>query len=319
MKTRLLLIIVNLIFVTANSQSNFHSAYTFTGLTDTKAILVPNNGLNTSAMTFEAWIKIKNQSDGILMSSTIDSGWVVYIQHHFMGHSINFGKKNVFEYKTGDDAILDTDTGWHHIAISYECNNGNYNFYIDGNRVNASSFGPGCFNSLGGYSIGGDTTQGSQNYFAGDLDEIRIWNVIRSQNEIQNNKCRELTNFSNLVAYYQFNDTIGFIVSDKLGNSDGISNFIIENSYIPSVPCQICQCTTNMLNEEKRSNLSFYPNPSNGYITLTNLETDSMITVTDIIGNILIQKKSQGINCEIDISNLCIGVYFINNMKFVKE
>ncbi len=43
------------------------------------------------------------------------------------------------------------------------------------------------------------------NFFSGSLDEFRIWNVARSENQIQLNMNKEVAAQTNLVAYYNFN------------------------------------------------------------------------------------------------------------------
>ena len=58
----------------------------------------------------------------------------------------------------------------------------------------------------------------------GSLDEVRIWNVARSQTQIQNNMFTELAgNESGVVAYYKLNEGSGQAVADgTVNNYDGI-------------------------------------------------------------------------------------------------
>jgi hypothetical protein len=42
-------------------------------------------------------------------------------------------------------------------------------------------------------------------YFPGTIDEVRIWNVVRSATEISNNKSNQISTAPGLVASYQFN------------------------------------------------------------------------------------------------------------------
>lgn len=50
-------------------------------------------------------------------------------------------------------------------------------------------------------------------YFKGELDDIRIWDVVRSQSEIAQNMDKELTGTeTGLVAYYKFDEPIGSLL-----------------------------------------------------------------------------------------------------------
>ncbi len=68
------------------------------------------------------------------------------------------------------------------------------------------------------------------------------------------------------------------------------------------------------------------PNPANEIIRLSNSNTNDVITISDIAGNITLQTNVNA-NKEIDISRLSVGLYFINVQskngllvgKFVKE
>ena len=61
--------------------------------------------------------------------------------------------------------------------------------------------------------------------FHGSIDEIRIWNEARSQAEIQAYMKSTLTGTeSNLVAYYQFDQSSGTSLEDATGNYDGTTS-----------------------------------------------------------------------------------------------
>ena len=55
--------------------------------------------------------------------------------------------------------------------------------------------------------------------YAGLADEIRIWNVARSESELAGAKDKQLTgNETGLVAYWQFNEGSDDTVNDATGN-----------------------------------------------------------------------------------------------------
>lgn len=57
----------------------------------------------------------------------------------------------------------------------------------------------------------------------GSIDEVRIWNVARTQTEIQNNTDSPLTGSeAGLAHYYRFDATAGQVAVDSAGGSDGL-------------------------------------------------------------------------------------------------
>ena len=59
------------------------------------------------------------------------------------------------------------------------------------------------------------------NILDGNLDEVRIWNTVRTQAEIQANMNTELTGSEiNLVAYYNFNAGQGTSLPDLTTNNN---------------------------------------------------------------------------------------------------
>ena len=76
------------------------------------------------------------------------------------------------------------------------------------------------------------------NIFNGIIDEVRIWNIARSQNDIQEYMYKQLTGTeSGLVAYWQFNEGTGDITFDKTINANhgtlfgGVHGQILQHQY----------------------------------------------------------------------------------------
>ena len=69
----------------------------------------------------------------------------------------------------------------------------------------------------------------------GAIDELRVWNDVRTQAEIKANMHTELSGSeSNLVAYYNFNDGSGTTSTDLTSNSnDGtMANMDASNDWV---------------------------------------------------------------------------------------
>ncbi|MBN2016694.1 MAG: T9SS type A sorting domain-containing protein [Candidatus Cloacimonetes bacterium] len=117
-------------------------------------------------------------------------------------YKLRFSAHDGSWHEVYSDAGTVSTTEWIHIAAAW--NGSTASIYINGiyqNNVGCSS--PTSFG--GNWHIGGSTISGTMDYFAGTLDEVRIWNDARSDEEIQNNMCRTLDgDEDNLVAYYRF-------------------------------------------------------------------------------------------------------------------
>jgi hypothetical protein len=62
-----------------------------------------------------------------------------------------------------------------------------------------------------------------------------------------------------------------------------------------------------------------YPNPATTEIIITGLQPQTTITITNLLGQVLMVTVADGETKTIDVSHLPAGMYFVNNMKMVKE
>ena len=122
---------------------------------------------------------------------------------------------------TGITAIPISAT-WHHAAVTYDTATDTWNLYLDGDLErtlaaggnftprsdSASSTPPSARRSTPPASLAG--------FFNGVLDEVRIWNVARSQAQIQASKDQELTSGTGLIARYGLNEGTGTAVANSI-------------------------------------------------------------------------------------------------------
>ena len=98
------------------------------------------------------------------------------------------------------------DGQWHHLAATYDPMAPNQaNLYIDGNLETSGNFTvPVNTGSTVNMRIGKRIDDAK--LFLGDIDEVRVWNVARTQSQIQSTMNQELCTLpSTLVAYYPLN------------------------------------------------------------------------------------------------------------------
>lgn len=140
------------------------------------------------------------------------------------------------------DATSFPANAWVHVAVTYNASTGAMRLYRDGNLVASATVATGSYTGgntfIGAWSNNG--TAATEAYLGGKIDEVRIWNVVRTQSEIQASMNKELdpAGEANLVAYYTFNqglaggDNSGMItVPDQKGTNNGtLQNITLSGS-----------------------------------------------------------------------------------------
>ena len=147
--------------------------------------------------TFEGWFHAANNND-ILFAINTSSG----------GNKCMLNRNKIWD-KTANAAINHTkpvtDALWHHYALVIDATN-SVKVYIDGALANSFSSSALSLTSTNQISIGqewdGLTTS---QHLEGKVDEVRVWNDIRTQDEINDNMFTTLLgNEAGLVSYYKF-------------------------------------------------------------------------------------------------------------------
>jgi hypothetical protein len=102
---------------------------------------------------------------------------------------------------------------WQHLAATYD--GSNIRIYKNGDLVNTKAHS-GNVNNVQFVLVGIWETS-----FNGLIDEVRIWNITRTQTEIQDNKDYSLNgDESGLVGYWKFDEGTGQVVSDSTSNNN---------------------------------------------------------------------------------------------------
>ncbi|MCD6322469.1 MAG: T9SS type A sorting domain-containing protein [Clostridiales bacterium] len=186
----------------------------------------------TGDFTISLWLKSTLSSDGILVekiwdvvSSAGGNGWAIQL---LSNGRFRFSLADTYEEDPIDFQSIGgniwNDGKWHHLAIVVD-RSSNVSFYIDGiaDRVGDITSESGSLSNtyplLIGANYNKNATKDSQ--FDGFIDEVHIWNDVRTQAEIRANMYHELVGTeSNLVAYYNCNATSGTTLTDNSTNSN---------------------------------------------------------------------------------------------------
>lgn len=109
--------------------------------------------------------------------------------------------------------LLTTSVSWspststyYHLAITFA--SGTVKYYVNGSQqgTDQTDLNTSIFDSTAPFVIGADTVPSSpSNFFDGLIDDVRVYNAVRSQADIASDYQQELIgNETNLVAYWPF-------------------------------------------------------------------------------------------------------------------
>lgn len=203
-------------------------ALDFDGVDD--YVAVPDNASLdiTTAATVEAWVKTNSAT----ALQRVVTKWKTQANQRSYNFGLTIDNKAVFEVnstgKSGAEVSITGNTtvgtGWCHIAGVY--NGTQLRIYLNGVEDQTAVEHTGnIFSGAGSVRIGcqGETTQ--IEFFNGKIDEVRVWNVARTEAEIRANMCKKLipANEANLVAYWKLDESsVGAgSAKDSKGSNDG--------------------------------------------------------------------------------------------------
>lgn len=174
----------------------------------------------SNQLTLEAWINPTDASLATILSRGDGEYLNDYILNVGYGGTIT-GNMNVGFYAAGQwDFSLNVvpTNAWTHVAVTYDGTN--KVFYING-VLDHSAHVPGTIYESGSpIFIGRQGTTCNCNFFHGHIDEVRIWNTVRSVADISLNQSVTLSGETNLMAYYRFDEGGGATAHDFTGNGN---------------------------------------------------------------------------------------------------
>jgi len=126
-----------------------------------------------------------------------------------------FGNGSVWYSDVTDKDVL-TINSWNQIAVTF--NGTDYLIYVNGSLVYSSACASGKTPNTATLQeqIGSSF---NNSFFKGQIDEVRIWNDVRTKQEIRENMCRSLVgDEAGLVRYYCMNELSGTNLPDLTSN-----------------------------------------------------------------------------------------------------
>jgi hypothetical protein len=186
----------------------------------------------TNAMTVAAWIKVNSFThDWQAIVTKGDGSW--RLQRYSNTNFIDFGTAGL---SNGDlEGTTNVNDGkWHYVAGVFD---GSKKYlYVDGSLDASVSVTGTISTNNQEVEIGANSDWSSQRNFDGLIDEVRIWNVARTQTQIQDNMNTVLVgNETGLVAYYKFDMSSGTWLYDHTGhNNSGRLHNMVNSDWVAS-------------------------------------------------------------------------------------
>jgi hypothetical protein len=187
--------------------------------------------LSGSSFTIEAWVRpdaINGDWHWILSKSNSDDD-TDYLLALDMSNKFRFQTRDVSNLLYG--STTPQSGTWYHLAAVQDVSAGRVTLYVNGAVERVASLAGGVVSNKANLWIGARDYLGTGNpfvFFGGVIDEIRIWNVVRTPDEIRNNMNRTVdASQAGLVAYWQFEEGTGTQVADLTGHGHTIK---LQNS-----------------------------------------------------------------------------------------
>lgn len=169
----------------------------------------------STAMTLEGWFRFNDISStkAIFSKRSFTNNNNGY-QFHYSGAGnlavvLSSSGTNSFSYLS-TPAFAATTGVWYHFAVTFDGSAQEVKFFVDGSQYGSTITGTisSIFNNNSPFAIGVQSPGGSlTNYFDGLINNVRVWNVVRTESEINTNKNTVLTSGTGLVsAWYSVNN-----------------------------------------------------------------------------------------------------------------
>ena len=192
-------------------------ALSFDGSND---YITTNGGTISTAWSVEVWFKKASNKSTHNLTNNANSNnsgtWSLRLAQWNNIYKVGITKYGVKDYYINDSKANLEINKWEHVAWTYE--NNLVTVYINGENLGTTfTRGPLANGATLYWNIIGK----SSNSIGGEIDELRIWNDVRTSSEINDYMFINLEgNESNLVAYYMMSNQSGSSLTDNSSNSN---------------------------------------------------------------------------------------------------
>jgi hypothetical protein len=161
------------------------------------------------AQTIELWVRpATGGQDSIILATTDDViGWALELN----GGRATWWVASTAGWRAAQHPTALLANTWYHVAVTYD--GATARVFVNGSPGSAATIGAitqGPFFRIGGFPGYG--------FFNGDVDDVRISNVVRYTGTFTPPSSTSLTTDANTRAFYRFNEGSGQTTADASGN-----------------------------------------------------------------------------------------------------
>ena len=223
---RKILIIITIFFVSKYSvrAQNFYSL-DFDGGGDYVEIIDESAMIaNTDQITLSGWIYPRNTNSGWpdfdgffgFRNNNDADFYLLQLDAYKVEGRLRVSGGGEFTIITAENSI--SSETWHHLALTYD--GSNIILYIDGNVAGSAEASGQITNDSVPLNIGKLVWQTTNFDLDGQADEISLWNIALTQQQVQDYMEADLTGETGLVGYWNFNEGSGETANDASGNDN---------------------------------------------------------------------------------------------------
>lgn len=189
---------------------------------------------NLPQVTMEALIRVRNFDKMISSVMGIEGKFLIRLgDANFPSNQIQIATNR------GNFPGADPNKGlpvneWVHVALTYDAPSGSMIIYVNGRKQSEGTLSAGNV-SLGNSNFYIGRSYDNNRSLAGEISECRIWNIVRSQEEIAKNPYYVDPGTEGLVAYWKFDDGAGSTVKDHTVNG----NNAVANNTLKWTPVKL--------------------------------------------------------------------------------
>ena len=195
----------------------------YAGRADTASLSI------TGDMTIEMWVKLESapalDSQMMLVSKWGTTSDLSYeLQYQDSGGTKRFIFWNSSTGANSGSATINNTLSlatWTHIAMVYTAASGQIEIYINGSSIGTATgtLLTSLFDNANAFRIGAASPTASS-YFDGLIDEVRMWDDVRTSGEISTNyKTESVENEANLQAHWKLNN----VYTDETANANTLT------------------------------------------------------------------------------------------------
>lgn len=181
---------------------------------------------NLTMFTMESLIRVRDYSRLINSVMGIEGYFLIRIgDSGFPSNQIQVATKNG-NYPNADSSKGLPTNEWTHVAVTYDSNNDSLKIYVNGevqSKVKTGNIGALSFATrpnANDYIFHIGRSYDDNRALDGEIAECRIWNTVRTKEQIANNPYYVDPNSPGLVAYWKFDDANGNTVKDYTANGN---------------------------------------------------------------------------------------------------